>query len=171
VLRWTGNPEISDVDRENGTLVGAVKVEQNALTFQVGANQHQTVSVNLLDTSSTQMARGTKNESGFASLADIDVRTTQGAQDSIGLIDQAIGEIATTRGDIGAFQRNTLETNLSTLRAAAENLTAAESVVRDVDMARELADFTRNQIMNQAAAAQLAQANANPQIVLRLLNY
>ncbi len=150
-------------------VIGNVKVEQNALEFQVGANEEQTVSVAMLDTSSTQMARRVVNDSGFSSLADVDVRSGQGAQDTMRLVDQAIDELSSNRGDLGAFQRNTLESNLSSLRIAAENLTAAESTLRDADMAKELTDFTKNQILSQTATAQLAQANALPQTVLTLL--
>ena len=150
-------------------IAGLVRVKQNALQFQVGANEGQTVAVSMVDTSSTQIAREIENESGFSSLADIDVRTTQGAEDSIRLVDQAIQEISANRGLLGAFQRNTLESNIYSLRVAAENLTAAESVVRDADMAQELTNFTRSQILTQAATAQLAQANAMPQNVLGLL--
>jgi flagellin len=119
--------------------------------------------------SSSQLARGVKNESGFQSLADLDVRSTTGANDAIRVVDEAINQVATTRGSLGAFQRNTLESNLTSLRIASENMTSAESTIRDADMAKELATFTRNQIMTQSAMAQLAQANAMPQNVLRLL--
>ena len=105
----------------------------------------------------------------FTSLADIDVTTESGAQDTLAFVDQAIQEVASARGQIGAFQKNTLESNLTNLRISTENITAAESAIRDVDMALELANFTRNQIMTQSATAQLAQANAIPQNVLRLL--
>lgn len=151
-------------------IVGQVKVEQNALKFQVGANHGQTVSVALIDTSSTQMARNLSNASGFSALADVDVHTSQGAQDTIRMIDKAIEELSANRGELGAFQRNTLESNLSSLRVSSENLTAAESTLRDADMALELTEFTRNQILTQTATAQLAQANALPQNVLTLLS-
>ena len=112
------------------------------------------------------------NESQFASLADIDVALDpeQGSMDALKIIDKAVTQVAVVRGELGAFQRNTLESNLSSLQIAAENMTAAESTLRDSDMAQELATFTRNQIMSQSATAQLAQANAMPQNVLRLLN-
>ena len=160
------NQEVDDV---NGTEFGFVKVDQGALRFQVGANKDQTVSVNLLNTSSTQIGRNVENESGFTSLADIDVRTANGAQDTIGLVDRAIEEISANRGALGAFQKNTLESNLMSLRIASENLTAAESTIRDVDIAAELANYTKNQIMLQSATAQMAQANSSPQTVFRLL--
>jgi flagellin len=151
-----------------GSMAGTVNVK-GGLKFQVGANKDQLVGVNLRDMSTTQLARNVKNESGFQSLADIDVRTGGGAQDALDVIDKAIQEVSSTRGELGAFQKNTLETNLSSLRIATENMTAAESSIRDADMALELAAFTRNQIMTQSATAQLAQANALPQNVLRLL--
>ncbi|MBF0280381.1 MAG: flagellin [SAR324 cluster bacterium] len=171
-----GNPSTSGLtvrineDVPLRQIVGQVKVEQNALKFQVGGNEGQTVSVNLIDTSSTQMARRIVNSSGFSSLADVDVRSGQGAQDTIRLADKAIDELSSNRGDLGAFQRNTLESNLSSLRIASENLTAAESTLRDADMAKELTEFTKNQILSQTATAQLAQANALPQNVLTLLS-
>jgi flagellin len=85
------------------------------------------------------------------------------------LVDAAINEIASARGELGAFQKNTLESNLNNIRIANENLISSESVIRDVDMAKEMATFTRNQIMTQSATAMLAQANQVPQNVLQLL--
>jgi flagellin len=161
--------------------------ENSTLTFQVGANAGQTTSVELPSVASQNLGfnvtiqrengrmvgktvESVSNGSGFASLADIDVTSTGGAQDSIGMVDAAIQQIATIRGELGAFQKNTLESNLTSLRVAQENLTAAESVIRDTDMASEMATFTRNQIMTQSAMAQLAQANVMPQNVMRLIN-
>lgn len=161
--------------------------ENSTLSFQVGANAGQTTSVELPSVASQNLGfnvtiqrengrmvgktvESVSNGSGFASLADIDVTSTGGAQDSIGMVDAAIQQIATIRGELGAFQKNTLESNLTSLRVAQENLTAAESVIRDTDMASEMATFTRNQIMTQSAMAQLAQANVMPQNVMRLIN-
>ena len=138
-----------------------------ALTFQIGANQGQTETVMLPNVLTKELAKGVQNDGGFASLADIDVSAPGSA---IAVIDKAIGEITTYRGNLGAFQKNTLESNLTSLRVATENLTAAESNIRDADVAVELATFTRNQIMTQAATAQLAQANAMPQNVAHLLS-
>ena len=151
----------------------AVGVDPGSLTkslaFQVGANKGQMVSVNLPNVATNRLALGVENTSGFNSLADLDVTTGQGAQDAMSVIDKAIEEIAVARGDLGAFQKNTLESNLTSLRIATENLMAAESGIRDADMAVELAAFTRNQIMTQSATAQLAQANAMPKNVMALL--
>ena len=142
------------------------------LRFHVGPNADHQASVSIRNMHTNQLGRVADghNRSSFASLADIDVRNEQGAQDALAIIDQALTEVATVRGEVGAFQSQTLETNLTSLQIASENMTAAESTLRDTDMAQELATFTRNQIMSQSATAQLAQANALPQNVLRLLN-
>ena len=142
------------------------------LRFHVGPNADHQASVSIRNMHTNQLGRVAEgqNISNFASLADIDVRNEQGAQDALAIIDQALTEVATVRGEVGAFQSQTLETNLTSLQIASENMTAAESTLRDTDMAQELATFTRNQIMSQSATAQLAQANALPQNVLRLLN-
>ena len=94
---------------------------------------------------------------------------TQKALDSMKIVDRAIEEISSFRGDMGAFQKNNLESNLNYLRNAHENLTNAESVIRDADMAEEMTNFTRNQIMVQSNTAMLAQANQTPNAVLTLL--
>ena len=138
-------------------------------TFQIGAEEGQMVSIDLPSEATTELAKGVSNQSGFASLADVDVTTGQGAQDAMEVIDTAIEEIAVARGEMGAFQKNTLESNLTSLRIHTENLTAAESSIRDADIAVELAAFTRNQIMTQSATAPLAQANALPKNVMSLL--
>jgi len=149
---------------------------QEGLRFHVGPNAEHMASTSIRDMSTSALGRATvpegemPNKSNFMSLADIDVRNEQGAQDALNIIDQALTEVATVRGELGAFQKHTLESNLTSLQVAAENMTAAESTIRDTDMAQELATFTRNQIMTQSATAQLAQANAMPQHVLRLLN-
>ena len=149
---------------------------KEGLRFHVGPNAEHMASTSIRDMSTNQLGRATvvegelPNKSNFMSLADIDVRNEQGAQDALAIIDQALTEVATVRGELGAFQKHTLESNLTSMQVAVENMTAAESTIRDTDMAQELATFTRNQIMTQSATAQLAQANAMPQHVLRLLN-
>ena len=154
---------------------GSITIKEG-LRFHVGPNAEHMASTSIRDMSTNQLGRAQvpegelPNKSNFMSLADIDVRNEQGAQDALAIIDQSLTEVATVRGDLGAFQKHTLESNLTSLQVAAENMTAAESTIRDTDMAQELATFTRNQIMTQSATAQLAQANAMPQHVLRLLN-
>lgn len=164
-IRYTG-----DKANAEGEIAGTISVVQNSLVYQIGGNADQTTAISLTSTSSRNLSKGLDNKSGFESLRDIDVRTAQGAQDSIKLIDKAIEHIAATRGDLGAFQKNDLESNLNYLRIAHENLTNSESVLRDADMAQEMSTFTKNQIMVQSGTAMLAQANQTPQAVLSLLS-
>jgi flagellin len=90
-------------------------------------------------------------------------------QASVSIIDQAIADVSMARAKLGAFQKYTLETTLNNLGVTRENLAASESRIRDVDMAKEMMDFTKNQILVQAGTAMLAQANQLPQTVLKLL--
>jgi flagellin len=83
-------------------------------------------------------------------------------------IDSAIGTVSTNRANLGAYQ-NRLEHTIANLSVAQENLSASESRIRDTDMAQEMVNFTRSQILMQAGTAMLGQANQMPQSVLRLL--
>ena len=85
------------------------------------------------------------------------------------MIDRAIEQVAVQRGDLGAFQKDNLESNLNYLRVAHEELGRSESVIRDADMAEEMMQYARNQVMMQAGTAMLAQANMQPSHVLSLL--
>ncbi|WP_352400743.1 flagellin [Anaerotignum sp.] len=98
----------------------------------------------------------------------IDISTEAGAGSAINLLKTAINTVSSTRGDLGAIQ-NRLEHTISNLGVTTENLTAAESRIRDVDMAEEMMEFTKNNILTQASQAMLAQANQLPQGVLQLL--
>lgn len=91
-----------------------------------------------------------------------------GFDENIKVIDQAIKEVSAQRSQLGAWQ-NRLEHTINNLNTSSENLTAAESRVRDVDMAKEMMNFSKNNILSQAAQAMLAQANQQPQGVLQLL--
>ncbi len=145
------------------------------MTFQIGANgsgdQRVQLSVanmgvwNLGDR--TYEALDSTGLSG-GQVAFVDVRTRVRANDSIVILDAAINQVSGTRADLGALQ-NRLEHTLNNLGVTKENLTAAESSIRDVDMAKEMMDFTKNNILVQASQAMLAQANQLPQGVLQLL--
>ncbi len=152
---------------------GTVAVTNNALTFQVGANAGQTVTLAIDDMTASHLGTGLDAASGgtnqFASLNDLSILNATASADSLAIIDQAISEVSTLRGTFGAFQSNTLESGIANMQVAEENLIAAESIIRDTDMAAEMAEFTRNQIMLQAATAMLAHANSSPQVVLQLL--
>lgn len=98
----------------------------------------------------------------------IALSTPDAANMAIGMIDQALMKVSKQRADLGAYQ-NRLEHASQGLMVGFENLTASESRIRDTDMAEEMSDFVKNQILTQAATAMLAQANEKPQLMLQLL--
>jgi flagellin len=148
------------------THTDAVGVTSGA-TFQIGANQNQTASVAIQSMAADQL--GIDGGDDLQDLVSGQYLINGRAQEAIGVIDAAIDEVTNVRGTIGAFQSNTLQTNVNSLRVSMENLTAAESTIRDVDFAQESAEFTRSNILIQASTSMLAQANQLPQNVLQLL--
>ncbi|WP_420848209.1 flagellin [Natranaerofaba carboxydovora] len=104
----------------------------------------------------------------IAAEGGIDVSNQAAADSAISVIDNAIDAVSSQRSELGALQ-NRLEHTISNLGVASENLTAAESRIRDADMANEMMNFTRLQILQEAGTAMMAQANMNPQSVLQLL--
>ena len=101
-------------------------------------------------------------------ISGIDISTQTGASSAMDKIKKAINTVSSTRGDLGAIQ-NRLEHTINNLSVTTENMTAAESRIRDVDMAQEMMNYTKNNILVQASQAMLAQANQLPQGVLQLL--
>jgi flagellin len=159
---------------ERGAMVGEdidgyVHVSQRSLAFQVGPSEGQQRKISIQSISPTQLARNIDNDSQFRSLNDIEVLDVDSAQDALKLIDVAVSEISSLRGDLGSFQKNALESNLSSLRVTRENLVSAESTLADADMAEEMSSLVRNQILMSSGTAMLAQANQVPQAVLTLL--
>lgn len=153
----------------NSTAISNARVavvSAQSLVFQIGANAGQTARVALSDMRASQL--GTTAVAG-KSLNSIDVTTLQGAQDAIKIIDEAISQVSQLRGSIGAFQKNVLESTMRSLNVARENLAASESAIRDTNVAEEVMNYTKLQILQQAGMAVLAQANAAPQMVLSLL--
>ena len=142
----------STVNVEDGA-----KNEGFEATFQVGANSNQTISISIGDMRAD--ALGVKN---------VNLTTAEGSQEATATIQAAIEKVSTERAGLGAVQ-NRLEYTISNLDNTTENLTSAESTLRDVDMAKEMMTFSKNNILNQAAQAMLAQANQQPQNVLSLL--
>ncbi|WP_058949091.1 flagellin Hag [Oceanobacillus picturae] len=137
----------------------------SAMTFHIGANKDQNVTLNIskMDAASLSVGSGT-SKAGSA----ISVSTQSAANAAIDTINSAIKTVATERSNLGAMQ-NRLDHTINNLGTSAENLTAAESRIRDVDMAKEMMAFTKNNILSQAAQSMLAQANQQPQGVLQLL--
>ncbi len=167
-LTSTAGSSISVANNTTATLTNAVTVQDGAI-FQVGANQGQTVKLSVGAARSTDIGTGAVAGLTLNSLKANSMLTSGATQNAITVVDKAIDQITNLRGKLGAFQANTLESGLNSLRTTKENLTAAESTIRDVDFAAESARFTRNQIMIQASTAMLAQANQLPQNVLQLL--
>jgi len=142
------------------------------LIFQIGANAKQQMTLNIGNMKSTAIGADTDDD-GTADefVSTVNVTTWTDASDfdaDLAKIDGAINMVSAQRSALGATQ-NRLEHTINNLGAAEENLTAAESRIRDVDMAREMMEFTKNSILSQAAQAMLAQANQVPQGVLQLL--
>ena len=157
--------EAGNVSNNNQSYRVAVVTAQS-LVFQIGANAGQVTRLSLGDTRASRLGTtAVPNKS----LQDIDVTSQQGAQDAIRIVDEAISQISQLRGNIGAFQRQVLESTIRSLNVARENLAASESAIRDTNMAEEVMNYTKLQILQQAGMAVLAQANAVPQSVLALL--
>ena len=120
------------------------------------------------DSGDTIAVTGADIQATQLGLASLDVTTIGTSESSLASLDAAINTINTTRGDLGAAQ-NRMTSALTSILNARENLSAAESRIRDVDVAAETADLTRNSIMQQASVSVLQQANVQPQIALSLL--
>ncbi len=140
------------------SLAGSSSATQGGgISFQIGANQSQTMKITVEDMRSDALG-----------IASIDLSTREGAEEATTIINDAIEKVSSQRSSLGAFQ-NRLEHTINNLGTSSENLTAAESRIRDVDMAKEMMEFTKMSILSQAAQAMLAQANQQPQGVLQLL--
>ncbi|KGP73564.1 flagellin [Pontibacillus yanchengensis] len=126
-------------------------------TIQIGANSDQSLSVDINNMSSNALGIGS-----------IDVSSQQGADVAIEVVDDAIKQVSEERSKLGAYQ-NRLDHTINNLNTSGENLTAAESRIRDVDMAKEMMNQTKQNILSQASQSMLAKANQQPQGVLQLL--
>ena len=137
------------------------KVE-DALSMQIGANSGQNILIGISSMSAKELGLRDANEKA------LDITTAKKATGAITQINNALEFVSSERSKLGAIQ-NRLEHTIKNLDTAAENLQASESRIRDVDMAKEMMEFTKNNILQQAAQAMLAQANQVPQGVLQLL--
>jgi flagellin len=135
----------------------AIVVTGGTVDFQTGANSGETMSLTIGNMSSSGLGVDGNNLTDKTS-----------AQNALDNVESAINKVSNQRSNLGAKQ-NRLEHRIKNLDTSAENLQAAESRIRDVDMAKEMMEFTKNNILQQAAQAMLAQANAAPQGVLQLL--
>jgi len=181
-------------DQGAQTTTGTDTADQG-LKFQIGANAGQFMSVDITDmrskaleiSSTTGTGKSVVDGQGNAITASyvsanevtngtnstgvekaLDVSSAEKATAAVAVLDEAIAKVSAERSKLGSFQ-NRLEHTINNLGTSSENLTAAESRVRDVDMAKEMMNQTKNSILSQAAQAMLAQANQQPQGVLQLL--
>lgn len=156
-----GDMRVGDTITINVIAAQDAVTTDNALRFQIGANTAQEIAVGIGDM--TAQGLGVRTNTNY-----LDVQTQFGAEASMVRIDSAIAKVSAERSKLGAYQ-NRLEHTINNLGTSSENLTAAESRIRDVDMAKEMMNFQKNNILAQAAQAMLAQANQQPQGVLQLL--
>lgn len=146
-------------------LTGSFAAESDrVMQFQIGANMDQNARVYI--GTMTAQALGLKGTQGDDQ--QISIATPESANMAIGTVDEALKNISKQRADLGAYQ-NRFEMASNGVSVAAENLQAAESRIRDTDMASEMVEYTKNQILTQSGTAMLAQANSQSQNVLALL--
>jgi len=145
------------VDNANAFNAFSVDLEVNDMTFQTGANENDTLSIQI----------GNMSSEGL-SVKSSSVSSRENASSAISTVDGALNVVSTQRSKLGALQ-NRLEHKINNLDTSAENLQAAESRIRDIDMAQEMTQYTQTSILVQAATSMLAQANSAPQSVLSLL--
>jgi flagellin len=134
-----------------------ITINRSYLTMQIGANENQLFRMSIEDMGSASLG-----------VSGVDITSASKATSAITTIDKAIEDVSAERSKLGAYQ-NRLEHTIKNLDTSAENLQASESRIRDVDMAKEMMSFTKQNILMQAATAMLAQANQAPQGVLQLL--
>lgn len=140
------------------------QIELGTLTFQVGAYAGQTRELSIPSVYAQDL--GASVVSG-ENLSTMDLLSDP--QNAILILDDAIREVSTIRANLGATQKNVFESSINSLTVAKENIAASESTIRDTDMAEEVVNLTRTQILQQAGTAMLAQANQTPQTLLKLL--
>jgi len=153
-----------------GTYVDVVRLYGANTQFQIGGNAAETYAFTIETMLASEIGITANALNGLNDIIggnSFDLDTDP--DEAIGVIDQAIRDVSNERSKLGALQVNVLESNERNLSVARENLTVSEARIRDVDMANEMMEFTKNQIMTQAATAMLAQANMLPQMVLTLI--
>jgi len=156
-IEWNSATKSWNISSATGADFTNVHIAGNSAVFQIGANEGERMSIDLGNMSASALG-----------LDKVLVTDRDSATRSITVIDGAIDKVSSQRASLGAYQ-NRLEHTINNLRTASTNLTAAESRIRDVDMAAEMTEYTKNQILMQAANAMLSQANQLPQSVLQLL--
>ena len=156
-VTWNETTKKFDLNSGSGIYETVLHLSDNTTVFQIGANEGEDMSVNIGDMSAHALG-----------IDNILVTDRESAARSITMLDNAISKVSTQRAKLGAYQ-NRLEHTINNLTTASTNTTAAESRIRDADMAKEMMAFTKLNILSQAGNSMLAQANQLPQNVLSLL--
>ncbi len=154
---WSDSEENFILESATNPYEAVVHIVDSSTIFQIGANEGEDIAVDIGNMSADSLG-----------ITGINVSTRESASEAIGMVDAAINKVSTQRAKIGAYQ-NSLEYTVSNLTTTKTNLSAAESRIRDVDMAEEMMEFVKLQILNQSGTSMLAQANQLPQSVLSLL--
>ncbi|MCD6257132.1 hypothetical protein J7J45_03595 [Candidatus Aerophobetes bacterium] len=170
-LQITLNPSYNSA----ATYIDVVRLYGDTTQFQIGANQGETYSFTIGNMTPSELGSDytTNHDAGQRGLLALktggDYALASDPQSAISVIDEAISDVSNERAKLGAIQAQVLESNYRNLGITRENLQASESRIRDVDMAKEMMEFTKNNVLTQAATAMLAQANTLPNTVLTLL--
>ena len=154
---------------KNPKIEGYIHVSQMSKEFQLGIDKSSNPAFSFLNIRTSNLGNNIQNKSNFKSLSEINVKTEQGAMDATKIVDKVIDQISEYRGELGSFQKNILESKLNSLKINEENITQAESTLRDSNMASEMSNLTKDKIMLEASTAMVAQANQVPQTVLNLI--
>jgi len=156
-IAWNDNTKQFELSAETTTYETYLHLADNSTVYQIGANESEDMGIDIGNMSSRALG-----------IHRVLVTDRDSASRSITIIDSALDRVSNQRAKLGAYQ-NRLEHTINNLNTASQNLTAAESRIRDLDMAQEMMNFTKLQILMQAGNAMLAQANTLPQAVLQLL--
>jgi len=156
-IDWNDNTKQFELSAKPSTYETYLHLADNSTVFQIGANESEDMGIDIGNMSSRALG-----------IHRVLVTDRDSASRSITIIDSALDRVSSQRAKLGAYQ-NRLEHTINNLNTASQNLTAAESRIRDLDMAQEMMNFTKLQILMQAGNAMLAQANTLPQAVLQLL--
>ena len=160
----------NEVGEGDATAINAFPGSKGGIYFHIGSNMDHREQFYIENMSSYALglAKGAYAHDAEKREMQLDYLSQDGSNRAIAQIDSAIYIVGRQRADLGAYQ-NRLEHTIKAVDYAAENLQATESRIRDVDMAKEMVDFVKNQILSQSSASMLAQANLRPQVVLRVL--
>jgi flagellin len=167
----TSNLSLSlNLDKQFGVGTKSFAITGGGALFQLGAQvqSNQQVSIGIQSVAASKLGNA---QSGYLSdlLTGGSAALAYNPAKASDIIDAAINQVSDLRGRLGAFESNTLQTNINSLQVALENVTSSESSIMDTDFAAETSNLTRNQILVQAGTSVLAQANTTPQAVLSLL--